>query len=272
MLAVGESVLSKVRCLAQMSSGSSDFSSTCASLAQWQTLREGISLMRNVFLVRHGLSQSNSGLPTSSPEIASLTQPGQDQAQCVADFFRDSEILIDRIITSSYLRARETAMYTREIFPDAFFEEWKVQEFTYLSSLHKKLSTLEDRRPLVDAYWQALDPCKRNAEGSESFRDFVGRARNFLVRLQDLESRHIAVFSHEQFISAVLWLIERQPQEISSRAMQGFRTYFKRYPIANGEIIHLYQETGKPWRFRRIVHHLRPASFQFWGLAASVGD
>lgn len=217
--------------------------------------------MCNVFLVRHGLSQSNIGLPTIDPASVQLTPTGQDQGQRVAEFFENHHISLDRIITSIYIRTKETAIYTQESFPKALCETWDVREFTYLSSMHKQSSTIKERRPLVNAYWKRLNPTYRDAPDSESFAEFVGRVRQFLTGLQALKGETIVVFSHEQFINMVLWLIERNPRMIFPRTMGDFRKYFKQYPVANGEIVCLTRETDwHPWNSRRITSHLQSSS------------
>ena len=64
--------------------------------------------MTIVFLIRHGESQSNAGLPTTSPNNVALTPQGRQQARHVADFLKFYPSL-DLIVTSPYLRAKQTA-------------------------------------------------------------------------------------------------------------------------------------------------------------------
>lgn len=229
--------------------------------------------MSRAFLVRHGLSQSNVGLPTGGPGEVALTLQGRVQGESVAAFFQKMGISLQRIVTSPYLRAKQTALYTQQLFPNASFEKWDVREFTYLSSLHKKITTLEERRPLVTDYWRRLRPFERDAEGSESFADFIERTRRFLDDLRKLDGENIAVFSHEQFINAVLWLIERRPSAISSLTMADFRSYFKQHPIANGEIISLTCQTERPaWSFQRALNIPEAAGPGWEQMACTAGD
>jgi phosphohistidine phosphatase len=63
----------------------------------------------NLFLLRHGVAVERD--PHSFPEDARrpLTLKGEDRVRLVADAMRALELDFDRIITSPYLRARQTA-------------------------------------------------------------------------------------------------------------------------------------------------------------------
>lgn len=208
--------------------------------------------MCNVFLVRHGESLSNAGEPTYDPENVQLTAEGHKQARSIANFFA-TYFSLDLIVTSSFQRTRQTASYTQEIFPALPLEEWDIGEFTYLSSIHRELSTIEDRRPLVESYWQQLKPSYKNAPGSESFASFIERVRRFIARLREETHENIAVFGHEQFITAVLWLLEREPGEISRQAMGEYRDFFRQNHIRNGAILQIQIDT---LRYKLITQHL----------------
>lgn len=227
--------------------------------------------MHRIFLIRHGESQSNAGLAIIGPENAALTQRGHQQAASIATFLKDHTSL-NLIVTSAYLRTKQTAAPTMERFRAVPEEEWKVQEFTYLSSLHQEQSTAEERRPLVDAYWEQCNPSFIEDLGrglgyvsfkSESFQVFISRAQAFLRYLNDAaydRCENIAVFSHEQFISAVLWLIDHKPSEISSDAMRNFRDFFNIHRIPNGVIVEVkVRRSHDAWSYQRITEHLRDA-------------
>src|SRR2546421_386547 len=132
--------------------------------------------MSTVFLIRHGESQSNAGLATTGPRHVMLTPRGREQARDIANFLRLYPS-IDIIVTSPYLRTKKTAELTTSmpLFRSVAQEEWDVQEFTYLSSMHQELSTAEERRPLVDAYWEQCQPSFVDGSGSESFAQFIDR-------------------------------------------------------------------------------------------------
>src|SRR5438876_7502509 len=120
-----------------------------------------------VTLIRHGESQSNAGWAATDPKDGGLTPHGHEQARQIATFLKEHTSL-NLIVTSAYLRTKQTAAPTKEVFRIKFDEEWEVQEFTYLSPMYLGYSTTNDRRPLVDAYWEQCQPSYTDGRGSES--------------------------------------------------------------------------------------------------------
>jgi len=86
-------------------------------------------------------------------------------------------------------------------------------------------TTVGQRKSWVEQYWANADPSYLDGEGTESFLEFVGRARSFLDRLATHQAQDILVFSHEQFLNAVAWLIERKPLQVDDQAMIEWRRY-----------------------------------------------
>lgn len=212
--------------------------------------------MHTFYLVRHGESQANAGLPSIGPENIALTPRGIEQAKLIARYFKSSPLRL--IATSSYVRTQQTAAYTRELYPFIPLQQWRVQEFTYLSSIHQVCSTTEDRRPLVDAYWQRLLPDFEDDPGSESFRSFIGRAQALIAQLINPAYDTVAVFSHRQFISAVLWLIECEQIEISAQTMQKFKCFLEGMLIPNGAIVQVkVRQSRAQWDYELITEHLK---------------
>src|SRR5205823_4115506 len=113
--------------------------------------------MPTIFLIRHGESQSNAGLPTTYPKGVKLTERGLEQAECIARYLK-SRIPLDLIVTSPYQRTKQTAAPTKSRFPSVPQVEWPVKEFTYLSTWQEVNSTIEDRRQWVEAYWELSNP------------------------------------------------------------------------------------------------------------------
>ncbi len=193
----------------------------------------GCGDMPTILLFRHGKSQSNAGLPTLDPEFVELTGEGFKQAEDIARFLK-AHFSPDLIVTSSYRRTKQTAKPTKLAFPIVPEVEWPVHEFTYLSSMHEERSTAEYRRPLVNAYWETCNPSYIDGPGSESFEQFIGRVREVKLRLKSTALDKIVVFSHEQFISALLWLSKRDPGDLSPESMENFRAFLEAHPIPNG--------------------------------------
>jgi broad specificity phosphatase PhoE len=188
--------------------------------------------MTKVRFIRHGESIANAGLATASPAEARLTYRGLEQAYRIATSIEAQPSLI---VTSSYVRTIETALPTLRRFPRAAHQEWDVHEFTYLSQTktNKHYTTVQDRKPLVDAFWERCDPFYATGEGAESFADFIERVKDVLYTLKYCREDFVVVFSHEQFIQAALWLSSDISLRINRDTMRAFREHLLSSPIPN---------------------------------------
>ncbi|MGK5550073.1 histidine phosphatase family protein [Actinomadura kijaniata] len=188
-----------------------------------------------VWMIRHGQSESNAGLPTNGPGAAPLTARGRAEAARVAAALTGPPALV---VASPFVRARQTALPTRERFPDVPYEEWPVQEFTYLGRLHGPHTTNAQRRPFAEAYWERSDP--RHVEGGdgESFQGLIDRARAFLDRAAGVPGP-VAVFTHGLFMKAVAWTLATGITEPDAAAMRAFRRYTDVAVVPNGSAIEL---------------------------------
>ena len=193
--------------------------------------------MIEIWLIRHGESESNAGLPTSDTAKIALTPRGFAQAECVVAAFTRPPALI---VTSPYLRAIQSAKPVIERFPQARLEEWPVHEYTYLSLASRHGSTLHQRRPLIDAYWERCDPQYVDGDGAESFAALVARAKQALERIKDLDDDFVAIFSHGLFIRILLWVQLACPVEIDAHAMRRFRSFIFGFSAPNSSILKLY--------------------------------
>lgn len=203
--------------------------------------------MARVWLIRHGESESNAGLPGGEPGASPLTEAGRRQAVEIAESLAAKPRLI---VTSPFVRARETAQPTIERFPGATCEEWPVQEFTFLGELHGQVTSTADRRPFTEAYWDRADP-NHAVNGAESFAGLFSRTQDFLTRLGEREPGPIAVFTHGLFIRAVMWSVLTGIRTPDSEAMRGFRTFADTYLVPNGNVTELRYTPGK--RVPRVV-------------------
>jgi probable phosphoglycerate mutase len=211
--------------------------------------------MHTILLIRHAESQANAGMPTASPESIELTPLGLEQAECIAEFITDYPP--DLIVTSSYLRTKQTAEPTRLRFPGVPHEQWPVHEFTYLSSMHEMLSTVEERRPEVNKYWDQGNPFRAEGQHSESFEEFIMRVQSVLSGLKSTICVTVALFSHEQFIRALLWIEEQRRVKFSRKTMRDFRDILNKNPIPNGAIIKVqFSDICQSWRSEMITSHL----------------
>lgn len=182
--------------------------------------------------MRHGESEANAGLASAAADAIALTERGENQATKVAESF---PIVPTLIIVSPYLRARRTAEPLIRHFPSAQAEEWPVHEFTYLSI--DGTTTASERRPRVIEYWERCDADYRDGAGAESFADFIDRSKLALTNLRQSEHGKIAVFSHGQFIRALMWLVLTDPRTIDSISMHEYYSFLHAVPFPNAGAI-----------------------------------
>src|SRR6266704_580565 len=215
-----------------------------------------------VLLIRHGESHANAGFPTAHPKTVKLTKKGLEQVETIPHALIKANLLPDLIIISSYARSQQTAEPTISTFPSIPQEEWPIHEFTYLSSWHAKHSTVHERRAWVIEYWDNSDPTYIDAPGSdsESFEQFIARIEGVITRLKQVRQNIIAVFSHEQFICGLLWLLQRdQPERtlVDATAMRDFRNFHHIHRIHNGAIVRVDLFDGPEYPvYEAITPHL----------------
>ncbi len=68
--------------------------------------------MKNIYFVRHGESEGNKERVYQSAQTL-LSENGLQQAELIADRFNNIEV--DTIISSNYIRAKQTAKYISEV-------------------------------------------------------------------------------------------------------------------------------------------------------------
>src|SRR6185369_5668027 len=107
-------------------------------------------------------------LATENPQTVLLTEIGREQAHKTSLVFDRPPTLI---VKSKYTRAIQSAQFTIDRFPTVPVETWDVHEFSYLSPAVLGKTTMKERWPIVQAYWDRCDPAYIHGEGAESFED-----------------------------------------------------------------------------------------------------
>lgn len=193
-----------------------------------------------VWLIRHGESESNAGLPTEKlTEFTQLTPKGHRQAESLLHVVDNPDL----IVTSPYIRTKQTAQPILAQFPNCPQVEWSVQEFDYLS-LPPKPTSRAEILDLCKVYWQRRDPFYIDGEGAESFAGLMHRVKQMFQQVRQLDSKVILIFSHAGFIRAVLWSALTQSTEISPKGMEKFCSFIQAVRIPNAAIVklHLHQD------------------------------
>lgn len=145
---------------------------------------------REVWLIRHAERVDHGDIPSEGLGLPPLSERGHQQAHALAKSFTRPP---DLIITSSFVRARQTAGPLRRAFPRVPVEEWPVQEITFLNPERFRGTTIQDRAPESAAYWQRNDPHFLPGPGAESFVAFIARIDAFPQRLHERAESFIAV-------------------------------------------------------------------------------
>lgn len=200
--------------------------------------------MVTVWLIRHAESESNAGYLTQHPAATQITAKGRQQSQQIARFIPSSPSLI---VTSPYIRTQQTAEPTIQRFPTVPQTEWQIQEFTFLAPVHYKNTTVDQRRPMADVYWQRCDPFYVDGDGAESFAELVQRVRQFRSQVEQLEDGFVVAFSHGRFIRTVLWVLLANPTEMSTKTMQQFQHFSDSFQVANGAILKMQFCDSEVW-------------------------
>jgi broad specificity phosphatase PhoE len=211
------------------------------------------------WLIRHGESESNAGLPTQGPGASPLTPIGHEQADLVAQVFREPPVLI---VASPFRRAIQTAEPTIRRFPEVPYEEWPVQEFTYLGKLHAFDTTAKERLPHAEEYWRRSDPTYVHGDDGESFTDLMGRVDDAVARVSARPDGLVAVFTHGLFMRALAWsvLTGRPPgAEVSSRWMRDYRRFADSYRVPNGCILELRRNAVGALTIGPVITYLPPS-------------
>lgn len=186
---------------------------------------------KKIWLFRHGESAADAGGKTSDSASIPLTSAGRSQAETIAQGINEAPELI---ITSPYVRALETAMPLQKRYPNVVCEHWPVHEFTYISTARCENTTVNDRKPMVEAYWKKADPDYRDGEGAESFDSFIERALECLYTLQGRKEKFIVIFTHAQFMGGIKWLYDNNKKKPDMRT---FREFIIKLAIKNGQKI-----------------------------------
>lgn len=185
-----------------------------------------------VFLVRHGQSESNAGMRTKDPVSICLTSLGHRQAKLTAASLPRNP---DLIVASPYARAQETAAHLVQSDFRGQVAVWDVQEFTYLCAKKYSNTTYHERKKGRNEYWDRLNPDYIDGEGAESFRHFIRRVDDFLVRVQTSPAKFFVVCSHGQFARGV-FLRLNAGLPVDAEMMIRFRRLNRGIPMPNCSI------------------------------------
>ncbi|BBM83305.1 histidine phosphatase family protein [Candidatus Uabimicrobium amorphum] len=194
---------------------------------------------KTVWFIRHAQSTGNAGEITHSPSGIPLTDLGKRQAQLLSEGF---DVQPDLIVTSRYIRTKETAQDFMSRFSKVSHEEWPLHEFTYLSPDRYKGTTMGERKPMAEKYWKDNDPELVEGPGAESFTEFVARIEECFSKIDAAPQNNIVIFTHGLVIRLILLLqLTKQYRDCFS-LMQKYQD-MRKFPVANACILKITWDT-----------------------------
>lgn len=210
--------------------------------------------MTTLLLVRHGQSVSNAGLRTVRPHLTELTEIGQEQARLTAAALPRPAL----IAWSPYRRASDTARPFIERWPEVPSVEWPVQEFTFLDPAAWEGTTVFERRPAVEAYWQRADPDYAESERAESFVQLLARADRVRRDVVALGGEPVIVFTHGLFSKLFIWRCAHPQAEVTAEAMARARAFALAFSFPNCGIVEVRLDRNGATHQPADVSHLSP--------------
>ena len=186
-----------------------------------------------IYLIRHAESVGNVNGRTASHASIELTIEGHEQSRKLATQLPYA----DHVYISSFIRTKQTAQPILDR-DQREPEILSIEEFSYLSDSRCQNTPVEERKPWVDRYWNALDVDYIDGNDAESFHAFYQRVITFKQHLFTIQSnfvgRNLMVFSHGQFLK-LFKMLNEQERALSASLMSDFRYEMLHHPIQNTE-------------------------------------
>ena len=195
-----------------------------------------------VLLVRHGQSLANSGGKTPDHIQNPLTPLGRTQARAFAE---QLDCQPNLIAVSPFPRAQQTAEPILQRFPNSPVEEWPIEEFTFLNTALYHNTSEAERSPQVTAFWDRSDPTYVDGPGSESFTQFLDRAREAIHRLITLNPAGCVVLVTHGYFMQAFRLIVLFPQATDAELMENFLRFHLVNFIKNVDSLEFKIRDGK---------------------------
>ena len=157
--------------------------------------------MKNIYFVRHGESEGNKARVYQSSQTL-LSEKGHIQASLIADRFNNIEI--ETIITSDYIRAKQTAEYISQLTGKDMIESQLFRE-------RKRPSIQENRSKNILELQEIDEKIELNWGGDwrysdeENFEDLRQRAKECFEFLENRQEDNIVVVTHKNFLHCLLW-------------------------------------------------------------------
>jgi len=164
-------------------------------------------MIKNIFFIRHGeveYSRNEKGETLVYGPMTPLSDLGKQQLEALGKEFKKKKIDLEIIYSSSYERAKKSA----EIFisklslqvPLVLTKELRdVDNFGWRGKTIKEYTVFAG-----DIYSHRLD------RKDETLRQLSKRAINIFKKIMKTKHRSLAIFSHGDFLSALVWTLEHK--------------------------------------------------------------
>jgi broad specificity phosphatase PhoE len=158
-------------------------------------------ILKNVYLVRHGQSVDNNA-PIFQRIEAPLSERGVEQAKMIAK--RASKIEFDELVSSPYIRAKQTA----EFIENTTEKKAKLSELFVERIKPTRLNGMMHGDPIAEELkekWEeSLFKSGLWCEDGENYDDLIKRADDALNFLNNLEAKNIFVVTHGFFLRTII--------------------------------------------------------------------
>lgn len=160
--------------------------------------------MSKLFLIRHAQSEANSNRIMASRQPFPLTAAGKADADLIASQLAES-IVIDRIISSPLIRAKQTAASFSDLYKLKIEEDERISEQElgkYSGMTYDQVKEEEQYETVTSKRWDWIPE-----GGGESYSMIADRVQSFFNSLSPSTSEKILIVTHAvtfRLIKAIL--------------------------------------------------------------------
>lgn len=195
--------------------------------------------MKNIYFVRHGESLSNSGQEGVGRD-SRLTKKGVEQAEFVAT--RCAKLPIERIISSTMIRAKETAeiINAKTNKPIEFLDIFAERRGPSIYSGVSEKEWNEIRKNIKGYFYT---PGFKHSD-EENFDDILVRVNKCLEYLKSKEENNLLVIAHGSFLRDLISLAifkENLTPALRRSMTKGFTT------VNTGITVLTYDDVSNQW-------------------------
>jgi len=202
--------------------------------------------MKEFWMIRHAESQANAGEKTKDQLSTYCSETGHHEAKLLKEKL-EKERKPELIVHSSYPITFDTLAPYYSDNKDIPKEIWDVHEFSYLSQVRYSNTTFEERKAPKNKYWKNNDPHYRDGDGAESYLDLLHRVEKMLRMILERKENRIWVFTHGQFMKAVVCLLMSEGLTKQEPDMKKFKDFIDNHEAPNCALIRIKVDKGSYW-------------------------